>query len=356
MDALSNLLTDVRTHGALFDRTVMRPPWSVRFADGAPLTLVVPLSGTTWIHPGEEPPVRIRTGDVAIVTGPAPFTLADRVEAPVAPRMVMRWSNDNSDVTDWAEAPRDDETPAERWTCGDRDDGAMAVMTGSYHVRGLTSERLLAALPRVLVVPDENETCPLLEVTLTEVARRQPGQQAVLDRLLDLLLLTTVREWFDRPESTPPAWYTALADPLVGTALRRLQDESARPWTVASLAAEVGVSRAALARRFTDLVGEPPMTYLTSWRLSQAADLLQRTELSVDAVARRVGYRSGYALSTAFKRFHGVRPSEYRARFARGEGPAGTSGDDSVDGGATEVVELDVPDTREVPERILART
>jgi AraC-like DNA-binding protein len=313
VDALSNLLTDVRADGALFDRTVMRPPWAVRFADGAPLTLVVPLSGTSWIHPGDGPAVQVGMGDIAIVTGTAPFTLADRAEAPVAPRVVMRRPGDNSGLTG---RPQGQEPPTNPWPCGDRDDGAGAVMTGTYHVRGLTSERLLSALPRVLVVPDEHESCPLLHVTLTEVARRQPGQQAVLDRLLDLLLLTTVREWFDRPESTPPTWYTALSDPLVGTALRRLQDEQARPWTVATLAAEVGVSRAALARRFTELVGEPPMTYLTGWRLAQAADLLQRTELSVDAVARQVGYRSGYALSTAFKRVHGVRPSDYRAGFA----------------------------------------
>ncbi len=161
-------------------------------------------------------------------------------------------------------------------------------------------------------MPDEGELCPALELTFAEVGRDKPGQQAVLDRLLDLLLLTTLREWFDRPDVVPPAWYRALDDPIVGTALRLVHDAPAQPWTVGTLAAAVGVSRATLARRFTDLVGEPPMTYLTSWRLSLAADLLQRTDATVDAIARQVGYVSGYGLSVAFKRVYGTRPSDHR--------------------------------------------
>ena len=283
----------------------MCPPWSVHFSDGVPLTMVVMLSGTAWIHPGDGEPVRADPGAVAVIAGVASFSLADSPDAPLPAGVVVRGLGENTDATRIGVR-----------TCGEREDGATVVLTGSYHVRGLISERLLAALPRVLVVPDEGEMCPLMEVTVAEVARHKPGQQAVLDRLLDLLLLTTLREWFDRPEATPPAWYRALSDPVVGTALRLLQEEADRRWTVANLAREVGVSRASLARRFTDLVGEPPMAYLTTWRLALAADLLQRTDLSVDAVARQVGYHSGYALSVAFKRIHGIRPSDYRRRPA----------------------------------------
>ena len=144
------------------------------------------------------------------------------------------------------------------------------------------------------------------------MARDEPGQEAVLDRLLDLLLIATLRTWFARPDAGAPGWYRANGDPVVGPALRMLQHNPAHPWTVASLAAEAGASRAALARRFTELVGEPPMAFLTDWRLTLAADMLLEPGATIGAVARQVGYGSPYALSTAFKRARGVSPREHR--------------------------------------------
>lgn len=134
----------------------------------------------------------------------------------------------------------------------------------------------------------------------------------VLDRLLDLLLIDALRTWFSRPGAQAPAWYRALGDPVVGQALRLLQNEPAHPWTVAALAGRTGVSRAGLARRFTELVGEPPMAYLTGWRLAVAADLLRETDATVEAVAHKVGYSQAFAFSTAFKRVRGVSPQDYR--------------------------------------------
>jgi AraC-like DNA-binding protein len=125
-----------------------------------------------------------------------------------------------------------------------------------------------------------------------------------------------LRAWFARPDARVPGWYAASADPVVGPALRLLHHEPARPWTVATLATETGVSRAALARRFTELVGEPPMSFLAGWRLALAADLLRDPQATLGAVARQVGYGSPYALSTAFKRVRGVSPREHRAAVA----------------------------------------
>ena len=99
---------------------------------------------------------------------------------------------------------------------------------------------------------------------------------------------------------------------MVGPALRLLQHNPAHPWSVNELAAKVGVSRAALARRFTALVGEPPMAYLTGWRLALAADLLREPDATLAAVARQVGYATPFALSAAFKRVRGVSPQEHR--------------------------------------------
>ena len=135
----------------------------------------------------------------------------------------------------------------------------------------------------------------------------------VLDRLLDWMLVCTLREWLDRPGGDPPAWYSAHRDPVVGHALRLLHDDPAASWTVASLAGRTGVSRATLAKRFTDLVGEPPLTYLSRWRMTLAADLMtERQETTLAEIAREVGYSDAFGFSTAFKRIRGVNPTEFR--------------------------------------------
>jgi AraC-like DNA-binding protein len=192
------------------------------------------------------------------------------------------------------------------------------MLVGAYQVQDEIGRRLLGALPPLLVLPGAAWDSPLIPLLADEIAKDDPGQEAVLDRLLDLLLIAVLRAWFARPEAEPPAWYRAHSDPVVGRALRLLQNDPARHWTVATLAAEAGVSRAALARRFTALVGEPPIKFLTGWRLALAADLLREPDATIGSVAAQVGYGSPFALSTAFKREHGISPQEHRAPAARG--------------------------------------
>ena len=117
-----------------------------------------------------------------------------------------------------------------------------------------------------------------------------------------------VRAWFARPESNAPGWYLAESDTAVGSALRMLHNNPAHRWTVAELAQEAGMSRASPARRFAEVVGEPPMAFLTTRRLTLAADLLCEPGNTIGSVARQVGYASPYALSAAFKRVRWHQP------------------------------------------------
>ena len=310
MDELSHLLNDVRGEGALFGQSIMRSPWSVCFTDGSPLVLVVMIQGRAWVDAGEGDPVAVGVGDVAIVVGDRPFTIADSPDAAGASHRVE--SGPGRCLTAGGSVVRADLPHGLRTCDAPVEDDDAVVLTGSYQVGGAVCRRLIRALPRVVVLRDDGSACPALDMTFAEIRRAAPGQQAVLDRLLDLLLLTTLREWFELPDVVPPPWYRAMGDPVVGAALRLVHDQPGQPWSVAALAGSVGVSRATLARRFTDLVGEPPMTYLTSWRLSLAADLLRNTDDTVDAIARRVGYASGYGLSVAFTREYGIRPRDHR--------------------------------------------
>ncbi|WUH89965.1 AraC family transcriptional regulator [Streptomyces sp. NBC_00433] len=325
MDALANLLDGPRARGAFLLRSVLTPPWSVRIADLAPLTLVHMARGDAWIRTDDGRARPLRPGDIAVIRGPEPYVVAGDRET--EPQIVIRPGQVSTGV-DGTELCEEMDLGVRTW--GDDPDGveapgggtaggspASAVMiSGTYQMRGEISSRLLSALPRVLVLAGDAWSSPLPALLGDEIVRDEPGQEVVLDRLLDLLLIAVLRAWFARPEAAAPAWYAAQGDPVVGPALRLLHDDPAHPWTVADLAARTGGSRAALSRRFTDLVGEPPMAYLTGWRLALAADLLREPDATVASVARRVGYGSPFALSAAFKRVRGVSPRQHRERAA----------------------------------------
>ncbi|NYI06360.1 AraC-like DNA-binding protein [Allostreptomyces psammosilenae] len=313
MDALAGLLDGPRARGAFLLRSVMEPPWCVRVEDRAPLTLLLMERGDAWVVPdGGRPPVRLRPGDVAVVRGPDAYRVADDPATP--PRVVIH-PGQRSTTVDGEELCAVMDLGVRTW--GERPDGSAVMLSGTYQLTGEVGRRLLDALPGVLLLERQAWESPLPALLGEEIGRAQPGQEVFLDRLLDLLLIAVLRAWFARPEAAAPAWYRAHGDPVVGRALRLLHEEPAHPWTVAELAARVGVSRAALARRFTALVGEPPMAYLTEWRLTLAADLLCEPDATLGAVARRVGYGSSFALSAAFKRVRGISPQEYRAAGGR---------------------------------------
>jgi AraC-like DNA-binding protein len=177
-------------------------------------------------------------------------------------------------------------------TWGNAADGATVMLTGSYLMEGEVSGRLLRALPTMLALRDDEWDSPVIPLLAEEIVKDEPGQEAVLDRLLDLLLIAVLRAWFARPEAEAPGWYRAYSDPVVGRALRLLHNSPERQWTVADLARETGASRAALARRFHELVGEPPMSFLTGWRIALAADLLLEPDATIGSVAHQVGYGS----------------------------------------------------------------
>ncbi len=311
MDALTGLLEGPRARGAFMIRACFDPPWAVRVEDGAPLTVMVLVRGDAWIVRDGGQRLRLRPGDLALARGPAPYTCAD---APGTAPQALILPGGACHYPDGRPLNGVMDLGVRTW--GDRPDGGTVMLIGTYRMRGETGGRLLDALPPLLFLTADAWDCPLLPFLLEEVVREAPGQEVVLDRLLDLLVVAALRTWFDQPEAEPPAWYAALSDPVVGPVVRLLQNDPAHPWTVAALAAKAGVSRAALARRFTRLVGEPPMTYLTGWRLALAADRLRDTDDTIGALARQVGYGSAFALSTAFKRAYGVSPQEWRTGAA----------------------------------------
>ncbi|QLE73151.1 AraC family transcriptional regulator [Streptomyces rectiverticillatus] len=309
MDPFDDLLRGVRANGAVFGGSVLSPPWALRFTDGAFLTLCAPLRGEGWLVPAEGGPRRLAAGETAIVRGPEPFVFTDDPAS-----------------TEGA-APG----PVREVSCGGPEgggpdaaggvDGRTVLMAGAYRVPGEVPRRLLQVLPPVLVVPDDHDCTSMRGYLESQLTAGLPGRQIVVDRLLDWLLVCTLRDWFDRPEAASPAWYRALGDEVVGPVLRAMHEAPHRAWTLASLAAVAGVSRSTFAKRFHELLGEPPLAYLTEWRMTLAVDLLGEPGATLASVARRVGYADPFGFSTAFKRVRGVSPSAFRAGHKAADQP-----------------------------------
>ncbi|MEA2057417.1 MAG: AraC family transcriptional regulator [Actinomycetota bacterium] len=308
MDALAGLLDGPRARGAFLLRSSWSGLWGLRIMAEAPLTVLAAPRGEFWVvHEGREP-VRVGPGDLAITRGPDHYIVADHPDT--EPTIEIHPGQDCRSLTG---EPLVETMSLGLRSWGNHHDGETVMMVGAYSSFGEIGDQLVRALPPIIHLPPDEWEGALVPILCDEVLKDHLGQTAVLDRLLDLLVVAALRAWFDRPEAEPPAWYRAQSDPIVGTALRLMQSNPAKPWTVASIASEAGVSRALLARRFNELVGKPPMSFLTQWRIDLAADLLRRPDTTVGAIAQQVGYSTPFALSTAFKRLRGISPQAHRA-------------------------------------------
>ncbi|CAN5500261.1 AraC family transcriptional regulator [soil metagenome] len=305
VDALVGLLDGVRARGAFVLRLSLDPPWSMRIQDEAPLTLICQTHGVAVIV-GSEGQTWLGPGDLALARGVQPYVYADD---PRTPAQVVIHPGQRC-TTPRGEDLRFEMAVGVR-TWGNSPAGSARAVIGAYEGRSKIGSRLLEALPPLVVLRTGEWDTPLVGMLSAEAGRDADGQEAFLDRLLDLLLIGALRTWFDRA-GTAPRWWHAEHDDVVGPALRLIYNNPAHPWTVANLAAAVGSSRAVFARRFAELVGEPPITFLTGWRLALAADLLRTRSNTIAAVARQVGYGSPFALSSAFKRAYGVSPNDHR--------------------------------------------
>ena len=329
MDVLSDLLHRARASNAVVRKTILPPPWSITLADQVPLSAVAALEGSTSIslgatgtRPAAAAPHTLRPGDIALIKGGV-YTMADD---PGTPSQVLIRDGIKHLTATAAENGVSLARRIAARTWGDRQPGAVVMLNGIYRLHGSAGDRLLSLLPDVTLVPAGPRTRGALELLSAEAERDEPGQDAVLNRLLDLVLVIALRSWGAGAGAELPTWLGAVADPAIGAALTALHADPRQAWTTAALASQAGLSRAAFCARFTSLVGEPPISYLTGWRMTLAADLLRDTDATVAAVAREVGYENAFAFSAAFKRSRGRSPTDWRRApatpAAKGEGPS----------------------------------
>ncbi|MGO9955748.1 MAG: AraC family transcriptional regulator [Solirubrobacteraceae bacterium] len=314
MDLLAEVLSLSDVRGAVGARIEAGEDWGWWWRSETPrASLHAVTSGTVWIGLPGQAPLQLLPGDVILLPGGAEHALGSD---PVA-------------------TTRTSATTFDQWH--PTGSGTVAIGNGPTRTHVLCAEydhdpsvttQVLDLLPAVVHIRAGSDNDELIHDTVRLLGRELTGTHAaaavVLDRLIDVLLIQVLRSWLASGEAVEPSWLGAMSDSIVGAAVTKLHEDSAKPWTTAMLAREVDVSRATLARRFTAVTGESPGAYLTRWRMDLAARQLRDTNHSLEAIAESIGYSSVYAFSRAFRRAHSQPPGRFRVAV-RASRPAPTA-------------------------------
>ncbi|HEX2502066.1 MAG TPA: AraC family transcriptional regulator [Methylomirabilota bacterium] len=323
-DALSDVLRTVRLTGALFFLVDASTPWTIELPDGKALApAILPgaqhvisyhivTEGSCWGGVREGAAVRLQAGDVLVLPHGDAYAMSTGPDAHGGP--------DRAEVLAFMRQMATGELP---FVVSEGGGGRkrLRLVCGFLGCDLEPFNPLLATLPRLLHVRRGPRSTgdpldQLIDFTVAESRERRAGGECVRLRLSELMFVEVVRRHLATLPAEETGWLAGLRDPMVGRALALLHSRPAQPWTLESLARDVGLSRSVLAERFAHLVGHPPMGYLTRWRMQVAARLLADGLAKVSAVAREIGYDSEAAFSRAFKRAAGMPPGVWRRRHA----------------------------------------
>jgi AraC-like DNA-binding protein len=302
-DALGDALHFLRLSGVFYCRSEFSAPWALAMPPMANfLMLHVVTSGKCWLEVDGAEDRLLQPGDLALV----PHGQGHQIASDPGLRGAKLFETPREQVSERYEILRlgGGGTPA-------------SVVCGAFQFDHPAALRLIALLPKIIVVePGHASRAEWIHGTLrmmaAEAKEPQPGGETVITRLADILVIQAVRSWIARDSAAQTGWLAALHDEQIGRVIARIHREPARQWTLVSLATEAAMSRSAFAARFTALVGESPMHYVTQWRMNTALTWLREEAAPVGDLARRLGYDSEAAFGRAFKRTLGVSPGAAR--------------------------------------------
>lgn len=306
-DPLTDVLDMLRVRGAVLGHLRAHSPWGIELAHMPRAVFHAVSAGACWVRlPGHEPRELV-AGDVVLLPTGAAHTIYSAPTAPARP---------------WSGVTKQQARTDAGEILLDGPGGVTRVICAAYEYDFDVAHPLLSLLPPMLLVSSEaTHGAQLMHATLGalnhELAARPAAWGTVVDRLIDVLFVYVIRAWLANEARDESSWLGALRDPGISRALTVMHGSPASPWTVDSLARETNLSRATLTRRFTSLVGEAPLSYLTRWRMDIAAQQLRETDDAVSAIAHRVGYTSEFAFSRAFTRMRGDAPGRYRLSTRR---------------------------------------
>lgn len=293
VDPLSDVLTAVGAKVTRRTRLEASGQWALSFPSLDRLKFVALLKGSAWLIVPTLDPQRLSAGDVCLI-GRTAYAVASDPDLP---------PHDGQTLYDGHDVVR---------LGGDDTIGLGGTVTFSPG----NADFLLDALPDFLRVPrsapGSSAVSAILALLNGEAERDAMGSQIVSARLADVLLVEAIRAYAEGDEGPPTGWLGALADSRLGSALRVMHGDIARPWTVAQLASAAGMSRAAFSAAFARQVGQPPLAYLRAWRLTLARAALTLGEADIASIGAKLGYTSQSAFTYAFRRAFGVTPKYLR--------------------------------------------
>ncbi len=298
MDSLTHILNLARLKSSVYCRSELGSPWGLHFAPRSCAVFHVLHRGNGFFRAaGTTEWLPIHEGDLLLLPHGQEHALLETPDTPP-----LR----NLELDQWGECA------LMRWS----DAPGAVLLCGTFDFEYVHAASLFHYLPDVIHIPYSAER-PLnrvLELMADEAEAQRPAKEVVLRRLSDILFVQIVQHWVEMQGAQDSGWLDAFHDPLIGKALALMHSQPHHAWQVASLARALACSRSTFASRFTALVGEPPMEYLTRWRMQIASRLLiEDPSLRIGDIAARVGYRSEAAFSKAFKRLMGVAPIAYRS-------------------------------------------
>jgi AraC-like DNA-binding protein len=301
VDVLTDVLNTFELKGWLSSRRELVSPWRYDFAASKDSMFHVISYGGAYLHvEGEAAPIRLEDGDVVLFPTGHPHSLYDAPTSPLT-RLVQL---DYNPQRRHAVVNYDGEEPK------------LLMLCGAFHFDYPNDFPLLRRLPKLIHIPGsqgglEQGCADIVGFIARESASQRPGAEVMLRRLTELLFIQVIRLWIDQQAEASVGWVGALRDQPISAALSLIHESPARKWTVKELADAAVLSRSAFSARFTELVGEPPLTYLTRWRMLRATRLL-KNEVRMETIADLLGYESEAAFRKAFKREIGLPPAQYR--------------------------------------------
>jgi AraC-like DNA-binding protein len=301
-DLLTDILEHFRLRGVVYCQSaIYKRGWALQFGQQARAVFHIVSAGQCWLLPetGHDP-VHLVAGDMIVLPHGDGHCIYDAPDAPLCAALQL-------------DVGRDQRCVLMRWG---EDATGTTLVCGLFDLDAPGEQPVFALLPAVLYFSRLHLETAGMAATVTalieEANSNRPGAQTLLTRLAEVLCVQVLRLWLADPTNPARGWLGALRDPHLASALAQMHAQPEHDWTISRLATAAAMSRSAFAARFTELVGEPPMRYLTRWRMAAAARLLAEGRASLFQIAQQVGYDSEAAFSKAFKREKGMNPSQYR--------------------------------------------